>query len=168
MTRTDYAAGDRVEIFSTIYECNVFPYEPYCSIADESVLRKYEKDYWNDAWSLIGPCEDSFPSRSPSYSPTTVEHALSNGILRKWYPDLFTDESLCRYDEYYPLWMSFDSNKDDYLFESREQCCRQFPCDTDIPTAEPSTLEPSLQPTESPTESPTDMASLNLLDSELK
>ncbi|EJK74147.1 hypothetical protein THAOC_04194 [Thalassiosira oceanica] len=158
-TRTDYAAGDRVEIFSTIYECKEFPYQPYCNIADESVLRKYEKDYWNDAWSLIGPCDDSFPSKSPSYAPTSVEHAVSVGIIRKWYPDLFVDENLCRYDDYYPLWMSFDSNKEDYLFDSRDECCSQFPCETASPTSEPSTIEPSRQPTESPTESPTEMAS---------
>ena len=167
-TRTDYAAGDRVEIFSTIYECNEFPYEPYCNIADESILRRYEKDYWNDAWSLIGSCDNSFPSKSPSHAPTSVEHAVTVGIIKRWYPDLFVDENLCRYDDYYPLWMSFDSNKEDYLFDSRDECCRQFSCEPASPTSKPSTFEPSLQPTESPTRTPTDMASLNILDSKLK
>ena len=76
--KTNYGAGEKVEVDLSIFECAVgktqaesYKYEPYCNIADQSLLGYKELELWNVAWAYVGPCyRTETPTGSPSLSPT--------------------------------------------------------------------------------------------------
>ena len=63
----------------SIFECaggktqaESYKYEPYCNIADQSLLGYKELELWNVAWAYVGPCyRTETPTGSPSLSPTS-------------------------------------------------------------------------------------------------
>jgi hypothetical protein len=55
-------------------------------------------------------------------SQTPGSHTISH--ILKWYPDWDVHPSVCSNDGKHPTYM--DDNLDDYLFDSREECCKAF------------------------------------------
>jgi len=80
--KTDYMAGDWVEIDNNIFECAGGPYSdkskyvPYCNIADKTLLAPVEILWWNVAWTLVGPCVR--PSSAGQSIITTSQPSIIN------------------------------------------------------------------------------------------
>jgi len=75
-TRTDYVAGEEVEIMGKIFVCNDGEgYEKYCKLSswDPALLEEdgNAKEMWNDAWVEVGPCERVTLDRDGSDATTT-------------------------------------------------------------------------------------------------
>lgn len=68
-TKTDYVAGDFIEVESFVFECQPYPYEEYCNVAelDEDVDDGVE-ELWNNAWRAVREC---YTTETPTEMPTT-------------------------------------------------------------------------------------------------
>jgi len=55
-----YAAGDIIEEYSRIYQCQSPPYEAYCNISElDEGWADDQKELWADAWIKVGDCEEA-------------------------------------------------------------------------------------------------------------
>ncbi len=141
--KTDYVAGERVEVDGSIFGCaggtaqaESNKYEPYCNIADQSLLGYEELELWNSAWVYVGPCyRTETPTGSPSLSPA-AKHTPGPSIQPSGEPSHSGQPSAA------------PSSK---ISSSPSQSPSKQT--TDTPTTSPS-LHPTLQPTSSPIESP--------------
>lgn len=75
MTKTDYTAGQRVEVDNYIFECRVddddiIDYAIYCNIALPYELTEEQQGLWNDAWVSISSC---YRTETPTAAPSTLE-----------------------------------------------------------------------------------------------
>jgi hypothetical protein len=90
--KTDYKAGDYVEIDGNVFECAGGPYSddndddvskskyvPYCNVADKTLLAPVEVVWWNVAWTLVGgPCIR--PSAVPTVVTTSQQPSVINSL----------------------------------------------------------------------------------------
>ena len=108
--KTNYIAGDQVELLNHIHECaggrdetEARIYEPYCNIVDASQLLQAELELWNEAWTPISACyKTATPTESPSPEPTYLPSSSPVESPGVWYPDLYVEEQRCVKGEDYP------------------------------------------------------------------
>ena len=71
-TKTDYVVGDQASDAGFVFECQPYPYEPYCNKPDflPSMLKEdaNAKLLWMNAWSYVSEC---YRTETPTMSPTT-------------------------------------------------------------------------------------------------
>jgi len=168
--KTNYIAGEQVELMNHIHTCaggrsieEAQIYEPYCNIFHQSMLDQsnlqVELQLWNEAWTFTSACyKTDKPTTSPITDYPTISPTNNPTETGLWYPDLYVEEQRCVRGDDYPLWMSLSSNVNDYLFESREDCCSKHVCEeTSKPTRKPSkspTMKPSNMPSKKPSRMP--------------
>jgi hypothetical protein len=73
LTKTDYIAGQRVEVEGFAFECNQggidgVEYVPYCNTPYPDHLDEEDMEMWNDAWVEISAC---YMTTTPTSGPTT-------------------------------------------------------------------------------------------------
>ncbi|KAL3806352.1 hypothetical protein ACHAXA_007693, partial [Cyclostephanos tholiformis] len=143
-SKTDYGAGERVDVDFNVFECaggktqaESYRYEPYCNIADPSLLGLSELELWNVAWAYVGPCyRTETPSKSPSLSPTENPAEMPT-TQPSWEPSHSGKPSIA---PSYAISSSPSQNPSNQM--------------TDAPTVLPS-LHPTQNPTATPSVSPT-------------
>ena len=139
-------------------------YEPYCNIFHQSMLDQsnlqVELQLWNEAWTFTSACyKTDVPTTSPITDYPTISPTNNPTETGLWYPDLYVEEQRCVRGDGYPFWMSLSSNVNDYLFESREDCCSKHVCEeTSRPTRKPS-KSPTMKPSNIPSKKPSRMPS---------
>lgn len=74
-SKTNYTSGSQISIEDQIWECGLFPFEPYCNIAefDGSLLEENSRAefLWTNAWEFVGNCDESAATSAPSLAPVT-------------------------------------------------------------------------------------------------
>ena len=149
--RTEYVAGDSVEVYDTIFTCQPTPYEEYCNIptldeaynnnigistngdGQQMTVKSDEevKNLWLNAWIENGQCEHY--TSSPSNDPTITNVPTTSNV-----------------PTYTPSMSSFPS------FSSMPTKIPTYSPTTSYPTYSPSSSYPTYSPsTASPTYVPT-------------
>mmetsp|Transcript_34130 Transcript_34130/g.82534 ORF Transcript_34130/g.82534 Transcript_34130/m.82534 type:complete len:380 (-) Transcript_34130:329-1468(-) len=129
-------------------------------------------------WDLVGSCGDSGSSSLSAATIASVGQtqptAPASSAAAKWYPSVKSAAPECTYGtDYEPKWMAVEILREQFLFETYEECCDAYaelcnPTDSTAinndpssatpgtPTASPSMSKRNMAPTVSPTETPTE------------
>lgn len=96
-SKTTYVGGDFVDVDGYIFQCHTL-YSTYCNIAewDDVLLDDNEnaKEFWNSAWTLLGPCETPKDAESllEEVDVTDMEEEATEAVTADGAPEWFSYE----------------------------------------------------------------------------
>lgn len=124
-------------------------------------------------WDLVGSCGDSGSSSLSAATVASVGQtqptAPASSAAAKWYPSVDSASPECTYGtDYKPQWMDVEMLREQFLFETYEDCCDAYnelcnPTASTASNSDPSGVTPGTptaspsRRTSEPTESPTEM-----------